>query len=121
LAVLERAHGNHDEAEHFCSLANKHEIDWDGIEKRTRNLANAEHEPKTSEMFAVLAGLRAARKALFRDFLGCSIKNDETRMALVQDAMESIDGATEEVEKSIQNRVQWLEGVIEYKKQAPAK
>lgn len=114
LAVLERAHGNHDEAEHFCGIENKHELDWRNIEKKTRELANTQPEPKASDMFEVLSGLRAARQALFRDFLACTLKGPDREAALVEDAMDSLDDAAEDVEKNIQGSVKKLEGVAAY-------
>jgi hypothetical protein len=109
LAAMERGRSSHDEAEHFCSVQNKHEIDWGQMERRVRELANAQPEPKASDMFEVLADLRAARQALFRDFLGCAIKSDDARMASSQDAMAFVDDSAEELEKSIQDQVQKLE------------
>lgn len=109
LAAMERGHSSHDEAEHFCAIQNKHEINWGQIERKTRELANAKPEPMASDMFEVLAGLRAVRQALFRDFLGCAIKSDNAGMTSTQDAMAFIDDSTEEVEKSILIRVQGLE------------
>jgi hypothetical protein len=109
LAAMERGHSSHDEAEHFCSIQNNHEINWGQMERRVRELANTQPEPKPSDIFEVLADLRAARQALFRDFLGCAIKSDNAKMASTQDAMAFVDDSTEEVEKSLQNRVLKLE------------
>ena len=109
LAALERGHSSHDEAEHFCTIQNRHEINWGQIERRVRELANAQPEPRVSDMFEVLAGLRAARQALLRDFLGCAVKSDNARMTSTQDAMAFVDDSAEEVEKSVQGQVQELE------------
>lgn len=109
LTALERAQSIHEEAEHFCTIQNRQEINWDQFEERARKLANAQPGPKASDMFEVLAGLRAAQQALFRDYLGCAATPDNDRMTLTQDAMEFVSDSAEEVEKSIQGRVRELE------------
>lgn len=129
LTAYEGAHRAHDSAQKACLLRSRwmkdgppHEgetmaINWDAIEKQTRELMTKKEGAKPSEIInSVLLSLSAERGALFEDFVGCYPTQIPASEA-VADALRSLNNLDAELGHELWHRVWATEKGFEYLKE----